>query len=128
MRQARDRDTVRHLRPAADRIGDVHHVVPVLQRLHARKRETDLGVEPGDDQPLAARLLHRVAKGAVLERVHRRPVDHGDSRKLCENRRQCRPVEAGLNAHAGQHNRHVECLGGLGEQAYMELDQVGARL
>src|SRR5260370_13426219 len=99
MRQPRDRDTVGHLRPAADRIGDVHHVVAVLQALHARKRETDLGVEPGDDHPLAARLLPRVGKSAVLERVPRPPFTYRGPWKLEANRSYGRSVDAERSAH-----------------------------
>src|SRR5882672_8576968 len=55
MCQPLDRGTVSHLRAPANRIGNIHHVVAVLQCLDARKRETDLGVKPADDQPLTTR-------------------------------------------------------------------------
>ena len=39
-----------------------------------------------------------------------------------------RPVEAVSDAHGRENDRHVERLGGLGQQPGMELDQVGVRL
>src|SRR5207245_4929901 len=91
------------------------------------EREADLGVKPAEDQPLASGLLYRLTEGAILERVHRRAVDHLKAGKLGEDRRLGRPVDARRDAHGGQHNGHVERLGGPGEEADIELRHGGAR-
>src|SRR6266480_5257402 len=114
-------------RSAADGIGDEHRLVTVFQRLDGCEREADLGMEPAEDQPLASGLLYRLTKGAILERVHRRAVDHLKAGKLGEDRRLGRPIDAGRDADGGQHDGHVERLGGPGQEADIELHQVGLR-
>jgi len=54
-----DSRAVRHLRAATDGIGDEHRVVTVLQSLHRRERQADLGVQPADDEALTSGRLHR---------------------------------------------------------------------
>src|SRR2546427_4436449 len=104
-----------------------HRLVTGFQRLDGCEREADLGMEPAEDQPLASGLLYGFTEGAILERVHRRTVDHLQARQLGEDRRLGRPVDARRDAHGGQHDRHVERLGGPGEEADVELRQGGAR-
>jgi hypothetical protein len=65
-----DARPVRDLGAPPDGVGDVQHLVPVLQRLHGGEGEADLGVQRADDQPLAPGRLHRLAEGLILERVH----------------------------------------------------------
>ena len=56
------------------------------------------------------------------------PVDRLDAVELGQDRRKRRPVEAGADAHGREHDRQVERLGRLGQQADVHLDEVGARL
>src|SRR5438094_637853 len=64
-----------------------------------REGETDLRVEPTDDQPLAPRRLDGLTEGFVLERVHRAAVDRLDAIELGQDRRERRPVEAEADTH-----------------------------
>src|SRR6476646_4755684 len=66
VRQSLDGGVVRCLGTASDRIGDVHDVVAVLQRLDGREREADLRVETADDQSLTSGRLYRFAERLVL--------------------------------------------------------------
>jgi hypothetical protein len=70
VRQPLDRGAMRGLRTATDGVGDVQHVVPVLQRRNGGEREADLCVEPADYQPPSPGCLHGLPEGLVLERVH----------------------------------------------------------
>src|SRR3954447_16114050 len=66
MRETLDGGAVRYLGTSSDRIGDVHDVVAVLQRLDGRERETDLRVQAADDQSLTPGRLHSFAELLVL--------------------------------------------------------------
>jgi len=81
-------------------------------------------VQSTDDQALAPGGLHRRAEGRILERVHRRPVDRLDAVELGQDRRQRRPVQAVPDTDRREHDRHVERLGGLGQQPDVQLDDV----
>jgi hypothetical protein len=82
VRQPLDTRAVGDLRTPTDGVGHVQHLVPVPQGLDACEREADLRVKPADDQSLATCCRHCLAKGGVLERVHRRPVDRLDAGEL----------------------------------------------
>jgi len=73
-------------------------------------------------------VAYRRTKCLVLERVHRRPVDRVDALEFGLDRRERGTVEAEPDAHCRQDDRHVERLGGLGQQPDMQFDEVGVRL
>jgi hypothetical protein len=82
------------LRSPANRVGDEHGLVTVLQSLNHRERQANLGVEPAKDQPFAPAVLHGVAEGAILECVHRGAIDRLETGKLRQDRRKRRTVDA----------------------------------
>ncbi len=63
MGETLDRGSMRELRAPAHRVDDVAHLVTISQGVDDGKRETDLGVERTEDEPLAAGFLHRGEKG-----------------------------------------------------------------
>jgi hypothetical protein len=49
------------------------------------------------------------------------------ARKLGDNRRTRRPIDAGRDTDCGQHDRHVERLGGPRQEADIQFHKIGAR-
>ncbi len=110
---AADGHVMRFRRDAARSVGDGVHVVAVAHRVDGGLRETHLRPECGNDQLLAAGVLHGLDDAAVLPGVDEAAVDGlligKDRLDLLEN------LTAAFRVDGGENRRDSERLRGLGE-------------